>query len=856
MLFSVSDIRSEFINYFVEHGHKHVESSSLIPDNDPTLLFTNAGMVQFKDVFTGKTKLPFKRATTSQKCLRAGGKHNDLENVGYTARHHTFFEMLGNFSFGDYFKEQVIEFAWNLVTKNFGLPKDKLLVTVHSSDEEAANFWKKISGLEDSKIIKIPTSDNFWSMGDTGPCGPCSEIFYDHGDKIQGGPPGSADEDGDRFIEIWNLVFMQYETLLDGSRTNLPKPSIDTGMGLERIAAVLQGVHSNYDIDLFKSIIADIKSLTNQESPAFDSNNRVIADHIRAICFMISDGLIPSNEGRGYVLRRIIRRALRHGYMMGMRDPFLYKLVNSVERVMGDYYKEIVSNEGLIKQIIKNEEESFMNTIDKGMFILKNELNKLGSSNVFPADVAYKLYDTYGFPFDLTQDILRNEGKKADEKEFDRILLEQKELSRKAWIGTGDSFTDKIWFDIKENIGHTEFIRGTKYLNSSIIAIIKDSQAVDSVNSGDSAYIVTKETPFYPEGGGQIGDHGEIVKDSFVAEVIDTKKIAGLIVHNCVINSGTFCKDDEVTLKIDYAKRLSTSRNHTATHLLQAALRRVLGNTVTQKGSLVTDERLRFDFIYNGTIDKNTIHEIEEIVLDSIDDALPLTTDMMTIEQAKSTGALALFGEKYPENVRVVTVGTDFSKELCGGEHVVNTAQIGCFKIVSLSSVGSGVKRIEAITGRALRTYLENENAKLSLKLDKETEEVKALTKKVAELNSQKLLNNLDIKLEQVNGISLKYALLDSVDSKFVLSMIDKEKASTKTCFIIANRGANHKLSLSVFVSKDLLETHTSKAILENLNKSLALNIRFGGRDDLVQCGGIDDSLFDKIIESTKSFLS
>lgn len=854
MLFSVNDIRSEFIKYFVERGHTHVDSSSLIPDNDPTLLFTNAGMVQFKDVFTGKKTLPFKRATTSQKCVRAGGKHNDLENVGYTARHHTFFEMLGNFSFGDYFKEQVIEFAWKLVTERLGLPKEKLLVTVHSSDEEAATFWKKISGLEDSKIIRIPTNDNFWAMGDTGPCGPCSEIFYDHGDKIQGGPPGSAEEDGDRFIEIWNLVFMQFETLQDGSRINLPKPSIDTGMGLERIAAVLQGVHNNYDIDLFQSIIKDIKSLTGKESSEFDAHNRVIADHIRAISFMISDGLIPSNEGRGYVLRRIIRRALRHGYMMGMKEPFLYKLVTSVKNVMGSYYTELVSNESTIKQIVKNEEEGFMKTIDKGMFILRNEIERLGASEIFPADVAYKLYDTYGFPFDLTQDILRNEGKRADEKEFDKIADEQRKLSKKAWAGSGDTSTEKVWFDIKEKVRDTEFIRGTKNLQSEVLAIVKDGNSVDATKSGENAYIITRETPFYAESGGQIGDSGNIIVGSNIAKVLDTKKIADLIVHNCNIESGELKVGDKANLEIDYTRRLAISKNHTGTHLLQAALRKVLGDTVAQKGSLVTNERLRFDFIYNGTINKEQISDVEDIVLNAIDQSMPVTTEIMGIEEAKNTGAMALFGERYPEKVRVVTVGDGFSKELCGGEHVSNTSQIGCFKVVSVSSIGSGIKRIEAVTGFGLRQYFEAESAKLVEKLEKQSEEIKHLTKQISELNSQQFSKNIELKSEKIGQNTFKYALVKNANQKAILSIIDKEKLSQQTCVLIANHNTeNNKMSLYVAVTKD--SGCNAKSIMQNINDSMQLNVKFGGRDDLVQCGGIDVSYFEKLIEVTKKFL-
>ena len=732
MISSVNDIRSEFIKYFVEKGHEHVPSSSLVPDNDPTLMFANSGMVQFKDVFTGKKALPFRRATTSQKSLRAGGKHNDLENVGYTARHHTFFEMLGNFSFGDYFKEEAIGFAWECLTKRFSLPKEQLIVTVHSSDEEAAGLWRKIAGLEDSRIIRIPTNDNFWSMGDTGPCGPCSEIFYDHGDKIQGGPPGSPEQDGDRFIEIWNLVFMQFETLADGSRVSLPKPSIDTGMGLERIAAVLQGVHNNYDIDLFKSIISEIQEITGKRNSEFTYHNNVIADHIRAISFMITDGITPSNDGRGYVLRRIIRRALRHGYMMGMRDPFLYRLVESVKNAMGGHYKELVTHENTVKQILKSEEESFMKTIDKGMSIFQTELNKLSSSNNFPADVAYKLYDTFGFPFDLTQDILRVKNKTIDESEFNKIADAQKELSKKGWSGTGDSFTEKVWYDIKSEINEVEFVRGTPELESKVLYIVKDSAMVNFANSGEEVFIVTEKTPFYAESGGQSGDSGFLETDNSVVEVLDTKNIAGVVVHKCVVKKGVVDVGDKVDLKIDLKKRLNCSRNHTATHVLQSALRNVLGNHVAQKGSLVTSERLRFDFVHSGTIELSDVEKIEELVLTAIDASMVVDIDVMTIDEARNAGALALFGEKYPELVRVVSIGDEdgsFSKELCGGEHVSNTSQIGSFKILSVASIGSGIKRIEAITGRAVREFLEDEVSKNQEKIDSQNSVIKKLEK-------------------------------------------------------------------------------------------------------------------------------
>ena len=857
MLFSVNDIRTEFIKYFVERGHTHVESSSLVPDNDPTLMFTNAGMVQFKDTFTGKKVLPFKRATTSQKCLRAGGKHNDLENVGYTARHHTFFEMLGNFSFGDYFKAEVIEFAWKLVTERLGLPKEKLLVTVHSSDEEAAGIWKKVSGLEESKIIRIPTNDNFWSMGDTGPCGPCSEIFYDHGNKIQGGPPGSADEDGDRFIEIWNLVFMQFETLANGSRINLPKPSIDTGMGLERIAAVLQGVHNNYDIDLFKSIINDVKSITGKDDPKYTSHNNVIADHIRAISFMISDGIIPSNEGRGYVLRRIIRRALRHGYMMGMKEPFLYKLVSSVKNTMGDYYKELVSNEGTIKQIVKNEEEGFMKTIDKGMFILQSELKKLGSSTVFPADVAYKLYDTYGFPFDLTQDILRNEGKKADEAEFEKIATEQKELSKKAWVGTGDSFTDKVWFDVADKVGEIEFLRSTRKLNSEIVAIVKDSKMAGSISEGETGFIVAKSTPFYAESGGQIGDVGTISIGNNVAEVTETKKIAGVIVHNCKMRSGTLKVGDNATFEIDFRKRMASSRNHTGTHVLQAALRKVLGSHVAQKGSLVTSERLRFDFIHNGTITKEQIGEIETIARDVIDESLPVSTDTMSIEEAKNSGALALFGERYPEKVRVVTIGDGFSKELCGGEHVKNTAQIGGFKISSVSSIGSGIKRIEAITGRALVDHYEEEIQNYEKKISTQESDIKALEKQISDLKAKSFSTNAKIDSEKIGSIEFKHSLVRDADQKVVLNLIDNEKASNSgSCLIVGNL-KNSKMAVCVYASQKMIsEGLDAKTLMNSVNEDLKLGMKFGGRPDLVQFGGICEESFKKLIDSARNIVS
>ena len=854
MVSSVFDIRSEFIKYFVEKGHENVQSSSLVPDNDPTLMFTNSGMVQFKDVFTGKKTLPYSRATTAQKSLRAGGKHNDLDNVGYTARHHTFFEMLGNFSFGDYFKEEAITFAWELITKRLGLAKDKLLVTVHTSDEEAASFWKKIAGLDDSRIIRIPTNDNFWSMGDTGPCGPCSEIFYDHGPEIAGGMPGTPEQDGDRFIEIWNLVFMQFETLADGSRITLPKPSIDTGMGLERIAAVLQGVHNNYDIDLFKTIINDIKSLTGKEDPQYTYHNNVIADHIRAVSFMIADGIIPSNEGRGYVLRRIIRRALRHGYMMGMRDPFLYGLVDSVKKTMGGHYKEIEATESTIKQVLKNEEENFMKTIDKGMFILRDELDKVGSSEKFPADVAYKLYDTFGFPLDLTQDILRVENKKIDENEFAKIVNEQKEKSKKAWSGTGDSFTEKVWYDIKEKVRDIEFVRGVEALDSKVLYIVKDSEIVDSAKAGDHIFVVTEKTPFYAESGGQIGDTGFINKN---VEVIDTQNIAGVVAHKCIVEDGTLTVGENVRLEISSLQRTNSSKNHTATHLLQKALRTILGDQVVQKGSLVTDERLRFDFIYNGKITQEIIKEVQGVVIDAIEEGMPVSTDIMSIEDARKTGALALFGEKYPEKVRVVSIGESYSKELCGGEHVSNTSKICNFKIFSLASIGSGLKRIEAITGSFVNSYFETELERSSNELELQRDKIKHLEKQINDLKTKNLAKESNMNSQKVGGVEFLHTMLSDCDQKTILGLVDLEKKyDDERCVVIFNKNSSSDtMSVCVFISNKLTSRMKAKDLVAFVKGSLNLDIKFGGRDNLVQLGGLKAAIFEEFLGAAKSYL-
>ena len=856
---TVSSIRQEFLNYFKDLNHNIIESSSLVPENDPTLLFTNAGMVQFKDVFTGKKILPFRRATTSQKCLRAGGKHNDLENVGYTTRHHTFFEMLGNFSFGDYFKKEVIPFAWEFVTKYLCLDPSKLYITVHSSDEEAAKYWKLITGFSDEKIIRIPTNDNFWAMGDTGPCGPCSEIFYDHGNSIKGGLPGTKDADGDRFIEIWNLVFMQFETLLNGQRVNLPKPSIDTGMGLERITAVLQGVHSNFHIDLFKNIINDIVNITNKPYEENEASNNVIADHIRAVSFMISDGIIPSNEGRGYVLRRIIRRALRHGYSLGMREPFLYKLVQSVSNVMGDHYKELINNQSNIISILKGEEEGFMKTIDNGMHILYKAIYKLGSSTVFPADIAYKLYDTFGFPFDLTQDILRSENKTVSIEEFDKLVLKQKENAKKNWVGTGDTFTDKIWYEIEKNNDKIEFIRHTTQLeNSEILYIVNNNkEQVNIANAGDNIYIILNKTPFYATAGGQLGDSGILEINNNKAEVIDTIKIAGLIVHKCTIIEGQFKVHDTVIAKLDKYKRLATARNHTATHMLHKALKIVLGDKIFQQGSLVAPDKLRFDFCYDKSLTQDEIKQVEDIVLANIDNSYDVKAEIISKEEAIKRGAIALFNEKYPGQVRMVTIGEDFSKELCFGEHVDNTAQIGTFKIISNSSIGSNTQRIEAITGRCVRQYFEEELNKSSNIINNQNQSINKLNKEIEVLKSNLFIDNINILCENINDIKFEYSIVKDENPKNILSLIDKKKSSQeKLLLIICNElSKSNKFTVYIFISNLLQNELKLSDIIDVINNKLNLNIKQTKRKDLLQFGGITKEVFNNCIEIIKSII-
>ena len=717
---SVSDIRRTFLEYFGKNGHAIVESSPLVPRNDPTLMFTNAGMVQFKNVFTGLETRPYVRATTSQKCVRAGGKHNDLENVGYTARHHTFFEMLGNFSFGDYFKERAIELAWNLLTKDYGLSKDRLLVTVYHTDDEAAGFWKKIAGLSEDRIIRIPTSDNFWAMGETGPCGPCTEIFYDHGPSVPGGPPGSADQDGDRFIEIWNLVFMQYEQVTRDERVSLPKPSIDTGMGLERLAAVLQGKHNNYDIDLFRALIEAVAHETGVDPDGKQgASHKVIADHLRATSFLIADGVLPSNEGRGYVLRRIMRRAMRHAHILGAQDPMVYRLVPTLVHEMGDAYPELGRAQALITETLKLEESRFKKTLGTGLKLLEDETRDLGAGGTLKGDVAFKLYDTFGFPLDLTQDVLRARDIKVDNEGFEKAMDEQRAKARAAWAGSGDTADQAIWFDVRQKAGATEFLGyDTERAEGQIRAIVLDGKEVPSLRAGQTGWVITNQTPFYAESGGQQGDTGRLVSGANAASVADVQKMVGdLHVHHATIEKGELKVGDDLVMTIDPIRRAQLRAHHSATHLLHEALRRHLGQHVTQKGSLVAPDRLRFDISHTKPVSAGELRAIEDEVNDRIRHNSAVETRLMTPDEAIAAGAMALFGEKYGEEVRVLSMGGDatveggekYSVELCGGTHARRTGDIGLFKIVGEGAVSSGVRRIEALAGAAAEAYVRHQ---------------------------------------------------------------------------------------------------------------------------------------------------
>jgi len=837
---SISEIRKTFTDFFQNNGHEHVRSSPLVPQNDPTLLFTNAGMVQFKDVFTGKESRPYDRATTSQKCLRAGGKHNDLENVGYTARHHTFFEMLGNFSFGDYFKEQAIEHAWNLVTKGFGLNPEKLLVTVYSEDEEAHSLWRKIAGFSDDRIIRIPTSDNFWSMGDTGPCGPCTEIFYDHGEGVPGGKPGSADQDGDRFIEIWNLVFMQFEQHADGSRTKLPKPSVDTGMGLERVAAVLQGVHNNYDTDLFKTLIQAATDFAGNNNPAMRQSYNVIADHIRACSFLIADGVLPSNEGRGYVLRRIMRRAMRHVHKLGAKDPLMHKLVPTLVSLMGETYPELPRAQSLITQVLEREEIRFRQTLERGLSLLQEESLTLHVGQPLKAEVAFKLYDTYGFPLDLTQDVLRAEGKTVDEDGFKSCMDEQRQRARQSWVGSGDNANEQLWFDLYQKLGATEFL-GYKSNTSEgqISAIIVDGKEVASAAAGQKVMVISNQTPFYAESGGQMGDHGLISSDSFEIQITDTiKKVGKLHVHVGVVTKGSVAVGDNIKLAIDINRREELARNHSATHLLHFALRQVLGDHVAQKGSLVASDKLRFDFTHPSSLTPQEIKTVEAMVNQRILANADSTTKLMTPEQAVAEGAMALFGEKYGEEVRVVSMAD--SVELCGGTHVERLGDIGLFKITSEGSVSSGVRRIEAITAYRILETLEDLQKTLEQEKDSARKQINDLQKQIADLKRQALLGGDSAKVNVVDlaGYRAIVQNLKDVAAKDLKQLVDKHRQAIGSGVVIVTSVVDDKVSLVVGVTPDL----TDKIDAGKMVRAGAelLGGKGGGDKHMAQGGGVN----------------
>ena len=876
---SSNDIRATFLDYFARNGHQVVESSPLVPRNDPTLLFTNSGMVQFKNVFTGQEKRPYVRATTAQKCVRAGGKHNDLDNVGYTARHHTFFEMLGNFSFGDYFKELAIPFAWELVTKEFGLPKDRLTITVFSEDEEAAALWRKVTGFPDQQIIRIPTADNFWRMGDTGPCGPCSEIFYDHGPGIPGGPPGSPDADGDRFIEIWNLVFMQYEEGPPGTRAPLPRPSIDTGLGLERFAAILQGKHDNYDTDTFRALIlASAEATGTDPDGPWRVSHRVVADHLRSTAFLIADGVLPSNEGRGYVLRRIMRRAMRHAHMMGAREPLMYRLVPALIRQMGTAYTELQRAEKLIVETLLLEETRFKQMLERGLGLLAEETARLGSSQPLPGAVAFRLYDTFGFPLDLTQDALREEGRGVDLAGFEAAMAEQRTRARAAWAGSGEAATELVWFELEEQIGATEFLGySTESAEAEIRALVVNGTPVQTAPAGSDVAVVLNQTPFYGESGGQVGDTGVITgPDGLLIRITDSqRKLGDLFVHLGRVETGAAEVGTAVVAEVDHVRRTAIRAHHSATHLLHEALRRKLGTHVTQKGSLNAPDRLRFDISQPRPITGDELAWVESEVNARVRENTEVVTRLMTPEAAVELGAMALFGEKYGDEVRVVAMGSPegnkgaWSIELCGGTHVRRTGDIGYFKIVSEGAVAAGVRRIEAVTGAAAEAVLAetqhrlNEAAQALRTAPAEVpdriaallEDRRKLERQITELQKKLATGGGSEAVEEVNGVKLAARNMGEVparDLKGLADAIGKQLGSGVVALVSTAEG---KASIVVGVSPDL----AGKVSAVDLVRAAAAAVGGkggGGRPDLAQAGGPDGSKADEALAAIRTVLA
>jgi alanyl-tRNA synthetase len=882
----VNEIRSAFLDYFAQHGHEVVPSSPLVPRNDPTLMFTNAGMVQFKNVFTGVEKRPYSRAVTSQKCVRAGGKHNDLDNVGYTARHHTFFEMLGNFSFGDYFKDLAIELAWNLITKEFGLPQEKLLVTVFSEDDEAFDLWKKIAGLPESKIIRIPTSDNFWQMGDTGPCGPCSEIFYDHGEHIPGGPPGSEEAEGDRFIEIWNLVFMQYEQLGPGERIALPKPSIDTGMGLERISAVLQGTHDNYAIDMMRALIGAVENLTHVSADGPSrASHRVIADHLRASSFLVADGVLPSNEGRGYVLRRIMRRAMRHAQLLGAKEPLMWRLVPALVREMGQAYPELIRAEPLITETLKLEETRFRKTLERGLAILDEETRDLGAGQKLSGETAFTLYDTYGFPLDLTQDALKSRGIGVDTDAFNVAMERQREKARAAWAGSGEAATESLWFSLRERVGATEFLGyDTEIAEGVVVAIVKDGQEVRELKTGESGLVVLNQTPFYGESGGQVGDTGTMTATDVRARVANTqKKLGDLFVHESVVEQGTLKVGHSLELAVDHARRSSIRANHSATHLLHEALRQVLGDHVAQKGSLVAPDRLRFDFSHPKPVNDDEVRRVEDIANAVLLQNEPVVTKLMAVDEAIESGARALFGEKYGDEVRVVSMGKPldgeganraFSIELCGGTHVDRTGDIGLVTVVSEGAVAAGVRRLEAMTGDAARRHLAEQSRKLQeiaglLKTPVEEaperlsallEDKRRLERELADARRKLAMGggtgSTADEIKEIGGVRFLAKVLHNVPAKELKPLVDEAKrrvGSGVVAFVTV--APDERASIIVGVTDDQVQSNNAVQLVQAGAQVLG-GKGGGGRPDMAQAGGPNGAQAEAALKAVEAALA
>ena len=879
---SLNDIRSTFLDYFRRNGHRVVESSPLVPRNDPTLMFTNSGMVQFKNCFTGLERRDYTRATTAQKCVRAGGKHNDLDNVGYTARHHTFFEMLGNFSFGDYFKSDAIPFAWELLTKDFDIPKDRLLVTVYHTDDEAAAIWKKVAGLPDDRIIRIPTNDNFWMMGPTGPCGPCTEIFFDHGPGIWGGPPGSADEDGDRFIEIWNLVFMQNEQHPDGSMTPLPMQSIDTGMGLERIGALLQGKHDNYDTDLMRSLIEASANATSSDPDGPDkTHHRVIADHLRSTSFLIADGVMPSNEGRGYVLRRIMRRAMRHAHLLGAQDPVMHRLVPALVRQMGAAYPELVRGQALIEETLKLEETRFRQTLDRGLRLLEDELGHLPEGAALPGEAAFKLYDTYGFPLDLTQDALREKGRKVDTDGFEAAMAEQKAKARASWAGSGETKDAAIWFDLAEKHGATEFLGyDTETAEGQVLALVAGGAAQAVATSGQSVQIVLNQTPFYAESGGQVGDMGDLSTDSGRARITDVKKSQGLFLHFAEVTEGEIRQGQGAQLAVDHARRSAIRANHSATHLLHEALRRALGDHVAQRGSLNAPDRLRFDFSHSKALSAEELATVEAEVNSFIRSNGPVETRIMTPDDARALGAQALFGEKYGDEVRVVSMGAldgsgkgadgrTYSLELCGGTHVARLGDIGLCVILGDSASSAGVRRIEALTGEGALAYLNEQMKRLAEvaaalkaapaelvdRVKALVDERRALQNEVAQLRREAAMGGgAGAEAKEIAGVKFLAQIVQGVPGKDMPGLIDEMKARVGSGAVLLISDTGGKAALAAGVTADLTDRLSAVALVKAAAEALG-GRGGGGRPDMAQAGAADASQAEQAIKAAESVI-